>query len=272
MKTIRKKLYRIIFHTDTKAGKVFDVVLLVFILFNVLAVLLESVSDIYKDYGRYLRLFEYAVTVIFTVEYILLVWISKHSRKYIFSFYGIVDLLSILPTLLSFIFTGTHSLAIIRGLRLLRLFRVFKLTRYTSQGNLIVKALRDSWTKISVFMFGVIMVILIVGTIMYLVEGAENGFDSIPRGIYWTIVTITTVGFGDITPQTTIGQFIASFTMILGYAIIAVPTGIVTVEMSKQKSTHRKCPKCHAPGHEKDARFCRHCGNELNVDEGSNLA
>jgi voltage-gated potassium channel len=267
MKTIRKKLYRIIFHTDTKAGKTFDVVLLVFILLNVLAVLLESVSKIYEQYGIYLRIFEYTVTAIFTIEYILRIWIHKRSWKYIVSFYGIVDLLSILPTVLEFMFTGTHSLAIIRGLRLLRLFRVFKLTRYTQQGNLIAKALRDSWTKISVFMFGVIMVILIVGTIMYLVEGPENGFDSIPRGIYWTIVTITTVGFGDITPQTTLGQFIASFTMILGYAIIAVPTGIVTVEMSKQKTGHRTCPKCNAHGHEKDARFCRYCGAALNVNE-----
>ncbi|MEA1874994.1 MAG: ion transporter [Bacteroidota bacterium] len=266
MKIIRKKLYQIIFHTDTKAGKAFDVVLLVFILLNVLAVLLESVSGIYEKYGIYLKVFEYTVTAIFGLEYILRVWISKHSWKYIFSFYGIVDLLSILPTLLEFIFTGGHSLAIIRGLRLLRLFRIFKLTRYTTQGNLIAKALRDSWTKISVFMFGVIMVILVVGTIMYLVEGPENGFDSIPRGIYWTIVTITTVGFGDITPQTTLGQFIASFTMILGYAIIAVPTGIVTVEMSKQNKSNKKCPKCHAVGHEKDARFCKFCGSALNVN------
>ncbi|MFP4664104.1 MAG: ion transporter [Bacteroidales bacterium] len=263
MEDLRKKLYRIIFLTDTMAGKIFDVVLLVIILANVLAVMLESVEEIADKFGHTLIVFEYIVTGLFTIEYLLRILTSRKTQKYVFSFYGIIDFLAILPTFLGFIFTGTHSLAIIRSLRLLRLFRVFKLTRYMSQGNIILKALRDSWAKISVFLFGVVMVILVVGTVMYLIEGPEHGFDSIPRGIYWTIVTVTTVGFGDITPQTTLGQFIASFTMILGYSIIAVPTGIVTVEMSRNKHKGKTCPHCDKEGHDKDAEFCKFCGKEL---------
>ncbi|MFO7880344.1 MAG: ion transporter [Bacteroidota bacterium] len=263
MEDLRKKLYRIIFLTDTMAGKIFDVVLLVIILANVLAVMLESVAEIADKYGQTLIIFEYIVTGLFTIEYVLRILSSRKTQKYVFSFYGIVDFLAILPTFLGLIFTGTHSLAIIRSLRLLRLFRVFKLTRYMSHGNIILKALRDSWAKVSVFLFGVIMVILVVGTVMYLIEGPEHGFDSIPRGIYWTIVTVTTVGFGDITPQTTLGQFIASFTMILGYSIIAVPTGIVTVEMARKKQKGKTCPHCDKEGHDKDAEFCKYCGKEL---------
>jgi voltage-gated potassium channel len=265
MNSLRKKLYRIIFLTDTKAGKSFDIVLLVIILLNVFAVMLESVSDIYRLYGNSLRIFEYVVTGIFAIEYILRVWTSNKSWKYIFSFYGLVDLFSILPTLFEIIFVGSHSLAIIRALRLLRLFRVFKLNRYMSQGNMIIRALKDSWAKISVFLFGVIMVILVVGTIMYLVEGPKNGFESIPRSIYWTIVTITTVGFGDITPQTTFGQFLASITMIIGYAIIAVPTGIVTVEMGRQRQRNTICHKCHVANLD-DAKYCMNCGNALHEE------
>lgn len=264
MNSIRNKLYQIIFHTDTKAGKTFDVVLLIIILTNILAVILESVNKIHFRFGTELKILEYVITVIFLIEYILRIWISKKSVKYIFSFYGIVDLLSILPTLLELIFIGLHSLAIIRSLRLLRLFRVFKLTRYMHQGNIIIKALKDSWAKISVFLFGVIMIVLIVGTVMFLIEGPENGFDSIPRGIYWTIVTVTTVGYGDIAPQTTIGQIIASFTMILGYAIIAVPTGIVTVEMNKLKKNTKKCNNCNNIDNDNDAKYCKHCGHLIN--------
>jgi voltage-gated potassium channel len=266
MQDIQKKLYRIIFLTDTPAGKIFDVVLLVIILANVLAVMLESVAEIADEFGHALKMFEYVVTALFTLEYILRIIISRKSQQYVLSFYGIIDLLSILPTFLGLIFAGTHSLAIIRSLRLLRLFRVFKLTRYMRQGNVILRALKDSWAKISVFLFGVIMVILVVGTVMYLVEGPEHGFDSIPRGIYWTIVTVTTVGFGDITPQTTLGQFIAGFTMILGYAIIAVPTGIVTVEMARKKQKGKICPQCGERDHDKDAGYCKSCGESLNSD------
>lgn len=266
MNTLRKKLYTIIFKTDTKAGKLFDVILLIIILINILAVMLESVVSINVKYGEYLEYLEWIITGIFTLEYLLRIWISKKPLKYIFSFYGIIDFLSILPTFMEVIFVGSHSFAIIRSLRLLRLFRVFKLTRYMHQGNIIIQALRDSWAKISVFLFGVITIILVIGTAMYMVEGPEHGFSSIPQGVYWTIVTVTTVGYGDIIPQTTIGQFIASFTMILGYAIIAVPTGIVTVEMGKRKDKKRTCPHCNATNLDKDAKFCQNCGKPLSDD------
>ena len=263
MQTFRKKLYRIIFQTDTRAGKLFDVILLVTILINMIAVMLESVQSINEEYGGELKILEWVITGLFMLEYILRIWVSEKPFKYIFSFYGLVDLLSILPLFMEMIFVGTHSLAIIRSLRLLRLFRVFKLTRHMNQGNVIIQALKESWAKISVFLFGVITIILVVGTVMYLIEGPEHGFSNIPRSIYWTIVTVTTVGFGDITPQTTAGQIIASFTMILGYAIIAVPTGIVTVEMSKKNDLNRKCPHCKTVGHEREAVYCKHCGGIL---------
>lgn len=269
MKTIRQKLHRIIFFTDTKAGKAFDVVLLITILINMLAVMLESVQSINEQHGNTLKITEWVITGLFIIEYALRIWVSEKPWKYIFSFYGLVDLLSILPLFMEMLFIGSHSLAIIRSLRLLRLFRVFKLTRHMNQGNVIIQALKESWAKISVFLFGVITVILVVGTVMYLIEGPEYGFSSIPRSIYWTIVTVTTVGFGDITPQTTVGQVIASFTMILGYAIIAVPTGIVTVEMSKQKNRSIICPNCAQQGHDADARFCKHCGHDLSENKNT---
>ncbi len=262
MQSIRKNLYSIIFQTDTKAGKRFDVVLLVLILLNVLAVLLESVPKINHQYGNVLKIIEYVITGAFTIEYVLRVIVSRKTYKYVFSFYGIVDLLAIVPTYVSLIFVGTHSLTIIRSLRLLRLFRVFKLTRYMSQGNVILLALQNSWRKISVFLFGVLMIILVVGTVMYLIEGPENGFVSIPRSVYWAVVTVTTVGYGDIAPQTTLGQIIAGFTMLLGYAIIAVPTGIVSAEVTRKKEGV-VCPNCHTTSHDESDNFCRNCGYGL---------
>lgn len=263
MQKLRNELYRIIFKTDTPAGKAFDVVLLLIISINVLAVMLESVRHIRESMGPVLKTSEWVITTIFTVEYILRIWISKRPLRYILSFYGMVDMLSILPTFLELIFIGSHSLAVIRALRLLRLFRVLKLTRYMDQGNVIVRALWDSRRKIYVFLFGVFTVILIIGTLMYLVEGPEHGFTSIPRGVYWTIVTITTVGFGDITPLTTVGQFIASFTMILGYAVIAVPTGIVSAEMGRMQGMRRVCPGCKHTTTDPEALYCKRCGTKL---------
>ena len=260
---IREKLYRIIFHTDTPEGKIFDVVLLIIIALNVLAVMIDSVPSYHSSIGKILLVFEWVVTIIFSIEYIFRVLTAPKASKYIFSFYGIIDLLSILPTFLGLIIVGTHSLAIIRALRLLRLFRVLKLSRYANQGAIIIHALRQSWAKISVFLFGVITIVLIIGTVMYLVEGPENGFTSIPRGVYWSIVTVTTVGYGDITPSTALGQIIASFTMILGYAIIAVPTGIITVEISRLKGDCRTCTRCKTKSNNSKDNYCSNCGETL---------
>ncbi len=267
MQRLRKKLYHIIFLTDTPAGKRFDIILLAAILLNTIAVMLESVQGIKNQYGNELKILEWIFTILFIIEYFLRIWTSKKPIQYIFSFYGVVDLFAILPLFMEMFLIGSHSLVIIRSLRLLRLFRIFKLSRHLNQGNIIVQALKESWAKVSVFLFGVITIILVVGTVMYMVESPESGFTSIPRSIYWTIVTVTTVGFGDITPQTTLGQIIASFTMILGYAIIAVPTGIVTVEMSKKTNLKRVCSHCQKIGHENDALFCKHCGKALDAHD-----
>lgn len=265
---IKQKLYRIIFEADTRAGKQFDVVIIVLILLSILAVMLESVNSIREVFGIYLRAFEWMVTFLFTLEYVVRIWIVSKPRKFIFSFFGIIDLLAFLPTYLDLFFTGAHGLMVIRALRLLRVFRVLKLNRYTSEGNLIAKALRASRFKISVFLYAVLMIVIILGAAMYLVEGPENGYHSIPKSMYWVIVTITTVGYGDITPQTVLGQFLASFIMILGYAIIAVPTGIVTAEMGRvHQDEHKKrmqvCKHCFKESHESDAHYCSSCGTTL---------
>lgn len=267
MKTRREKLYNIVFEADTRAGKIFDVALLVVILISVLAVMLESVAEIDAHYHVLLRTVEWIITIIFTLEYFLRIAIVKRPLGYIFSFYGIIDLLSIIPTYLSVLFIGSQSFIVIRALRLLRIFRIFKLNRHLSESRVIISALRASRTKIAVFIYSVIMIVIIIGTIMYLIEGSQSGFTSIPRGIYWAIVTLTTVGYGDIAPVTTLGQTLASLVMILGYAIIAVPTGIVTAEMTRsrrKKITTEVCPHCLAEGHDHDAVFCKICGEKLN--------
>ncbi len=265
--TLKEKLYDIIFESDTKPGKAFDVALLVVILFSILVVMLESVPRIESRFGDLLRGIEWVVTIVFTLEYILRIMVVKKPFSYIFSFYGIIDLLSVIPTYLGIFFVGTRSLVVIRALRLLRIFRILKLSRYSTEGTIIIRALRASREKISVFIFAVFTLVIIIGTIMYLVEGAASGFTSIPKGIYWAIVTLTTVGYGDIAPATNLGQFIASFVMILGYAIIAVPTGIVTAEFAREKSAEKQsgkcCPNCLKEGHEEDAIYCRFCGEKL---------
>jgi len=263
--SLRKRLDTIIFGTDTPAGKGFDVVLLVVILLSVLTVMLESVPSLQDRYGVFFRQLEWVMTGVFTLEYVIRVWITERRTKYIFSFYGIIDLLSVLPTYISMILTGTQYLLIIRALRLLRVFRILKLGRFVGEGEQLGKALKASRHKITVFMGTVMMLVIILGTIMYLVEGKENGFDSIPLSIYWAIVTLTTVGYGDIAPHTVLGQTIASFVMILGYAIIAVPTGIVTAELTKKSEAleKHKCSTCGGTGHDANAIYCKFCGERL---------
>lgn len=265
-KTVRDKLYEIIFEADTREGKAFDVALLITILISILLVMLESVQSINQRYHDVLRILEWVITLIFSVEYLLRTAIVKRPLRYIFSFYGIIDFLALVPTYLSLVIAGSQSLIIIRAIRLLRIFRIFKLNRYTTAGNNLSRALRSSREKIFVFLFFIINMIVIVGTMMYLIEGPEHGFVSIPTSIYWAIVTMTTVGYGDISPGTPLGQFLASLVMIAGYAIIAVPTGIVTAEMmrSPEKTTTQVCPHCLYDKHDVDAVFCKKCGGKLN--------
>ena len=264
---LKQKLYVIIFKADTRPGKIFDITLLILILISILAVMLESVKSIDSKYGNILNIIEWVITFFFTVEYILRIWVVRNPFKYIFSFYGIIDLMAILPSFLEIIFTGAHGMIIIRALRLLRVFRLFKITRYISESNQLMRALKASRTKISIFLFTVVTIVIVIGTLMYLVEGEENGFTSIPKSIYWAITTLTTVGYGDIAPGTNLGQFLASIVMIIGYAIIAVPTGIVTAEISRSRHTDnssQRCPECLKEGHDPDAKNCKFCGAELN--------
>jgi voltage-gated potassium channel len=266
--SLRFKIHEIIFEADTPAGKLFDIVLLWAIIISIVAVMLESVSSFEDRFGFALNVIEWVLTALFTIEYVARLYAVTKPMKYVTSFYGVVDLLSILPTYLSLVFLNSHFLAVIRGLRLLRVFRILKLARYVGEAEMLATALKASRYKISVFMGSVLTLVMIMGTIMYLIEGGteDTRFTSIPMSIYWAIVTITTVGFGDIVPQTVLGQSIASLLMLLGYAIIAVPTGIVTVELTKQKDkiTTQSCPSCSLQGHDSDAIFCKYCAGELN--------
>jgi voltage-gated potassium channel len=266
MNKLRQSTYHLIFDSDTPAAKGFDIVLIFIILVSVASVILESIPSFNARFGGPLHQIEWAITIIFTMEYLARIWSHPKPLNYIFSFFGIIDFLAIIPTYLDVILAGAMSLAVIRGLRLLRVFRIMKITRYSREGRIIVEALKASRVKILVFLFAVIMVVLVIGTLMYLVEGKDSGFTSIPAGIYWAIVTLTTVGFGDITPVTTFGKFIASFVMIMGYGIIAVPTGIVTFEIAssiKSAREKRVCPDCGHGNHDADAHFCKSCGAKL---------
>jgi voltage-gated potassium channel len=265
----KEKLHEIIYEADTKAGKLFDVVLLAAILASVLLVMLESVESFDAKYHNFINISEWIITILFSIEYILRIFSINKPWKYIFSFYGIIDFLSTIPKYLSFVFIGSHHLAALRALRLLRVFRILKLARYIGASNKLLLALRASRAKIAVFLFFVVIVCVILGTIMYMIEGEENGFTSIPVSVYWAIVTMTTVGFGDIAPQTPLGQLIASAIMILGYSIIAIPTGIVSSEMTKtgDNKVHtntQSCKNCSAEGHKDKAEFCYNCGSKLN--------
>ncbi len=267
MKKIKLHLYEIVFEADTRAGKIFDVMLLVMVLLSVITVLLESIERLRFSYGDTFDILEWVFTVVFSLEYLLRLFIVNRKRKYVLSFYGIIDLLAILPKYFELLFPVTaHSLLIIRSLRLLRVFRIFKLPRFVSESYVLLRALHSSRQKIGVFFFFIIMLIFVLGTVMYLVESKESGFTSIPQSIYWAIVTLTTVGYGDIAPVTALGQFIAGAVMILGYAIIAVPTGIITSEMGKHPRvpTTQVCPECLREGHDTDAIFCKFCGAEIN--------
>ncbi len=270
MNKFKEKLYEIIFEADTPAGKLFDIVLLFVILISVVLVMLESVRAVSDKYNYILKVLEWIITVIFSLEYVLRIIIVKKPFRYIFSFYGIVDFLSVIPTYLSLLIIGSQSLIVIRILRLLRVFRILKLTRYTLAGRFLMKAMWASREKISVFISFLLIFVVIMGTIMYLIEGEKSGFTSIPTSIYWAIVTLTTVGYGDISPQTPIGQFIASLVMIMGYAIIAVPTGIITAEMMNPSASVPKntqvCPKCLFDKHDDDAVFCKKCGAKIKPD------
>ncbi len=259
--------YEVIFEADTREGKVFDLLLLVVIIISVILVMIESVPHIRSGYQRQLRIAEWAITGIFTLEYLVRVIVVRKPWKYIFSFYGIIDFLAVIPTYLSLVMVGSHSLIVIRVLRLLRVFRILKLTRYTSASRTLSRALWASREKIGVFIFFVVTLVIIIGTLMYLIEGENGGFKSIPLSIYWAVVTLTTVGYGDISPVTPTGQFLASVVMILGYAIIAVPTGIVTAEMinpSASKDSTQVCPNCLYDKHDNDAVHCKKCGAKLN--------
>jgi len=259
----------IIFGTSTPAGRAFDVVLLILILASVLAVMLESVAAFAVQYGTQLRILDWVFTAIFLAEYVVRIWVARHRMRYAVSFFGIVDLLSILPSFLGIFISGAHSLLIIRVLRLLRVFRVLKVVRMLGEANQLLHALRASAAKITVFMGAVLTVVVVMGATMHLVEGGENGFTSIPRSMYWAIVTMTTVGYGDIAPSTVLGQAIAAALMLLGYGILAVPTGIVSAEFvqatrgSDDEETPVSCQECGAAAHPADANFCRVCGTEL---------
>ena len=270
LKPWQLKIKSVIYGTDTWQGKLFDILLLVFILASILVIMLESVSFLKVKYFNSFLIVEYIITGLFTAEYILRIISLKKPFKYIFSFYGLIDLLSILPTYLSLIITGTKPLTVIRALRFLRIFRILEMSNYTAGSNTITKALYDSRHKIIVFILSVLTIVIVLGAIMYSIESAESGFTSIPRSIYWAIITITTVGYGDIAPATPLGQAIASFIMLIGYSIIAIPTGIVSAQAVKNDSEQIrkfKCPKCKKEGHEKAASFCKYCGAKLDDEE-----
>jgi voltage-gated potassium channel len=265
----RTVLHEVIFEADTAAGKGFDVFLIVSILLSVVVVMLDSIGPVRSQVGSMLYLLEWCFTVMFTIEYGLRLLVVGRPLKYACSFYGVVDLLAILPTYISLLLPGSQYLLVIRILRILRIFRILKLVAFLGEAQLLVKALRASSRKIAVFLYTVLTLVVIFGSLMYLIEGEAHGFSSIPRSIYWAIVTLTTVGYGDISPQTGIGQALASLVMILGYAIIAVPTGIVTVEMShafKTRVSTQACPECGGDGHDNDARHCKYCGAYLHPD------
>ncbi|MBW2331201.1 MAG: ion transporter [Deltaproteobacteria bacterium] len=262
----RDILFEIIFEADTPAGKWFDIVLIISILLSVMTVMLDSVSSIRAKYGEFLYAAEWFFTILFTVEYIFRLLCIGKPIRYAVSFFGIVDLLAILPTYMSLLFFGSRYLLVVRILRVLRIFRVLKLGHHTKEAAVLREALYASRQKIIVFLFVVLSLVVIIGSLMYVIEEEENGFTSIPRSVYWAVVTLTTVGYGDISPKSGMGQFLAAIVMILGYSIIAIPTGIVTVELSRAqtgKTSSQACPNCSAEGHDRNAQYCKFCGTKL---------
>ena len=269
----KEKIHEIIYGTHTPTGKLFDIVLLVVIVYSVIVVMLESIPSFDEKFHGFLDISEWIVTILFTIEYILRIICIKTPKRYIFSFFGIIDFLSTIPKYLSFFIMGSQYITAFRALRLLRIFRILKLVRFIGESNNLLRALKASRTKIFIFVFFVLVVSVLLGTIMYLVEGPEHGFNSIPHSVYWTIVTLTTVGYGDISPETGLGQVIATIIMIVGYGIIAVPTGIVSAEYvthRKRKSKEEKektCLECSTVILRKDAQYCRVCGFRLKNDD-----
>ena len=265
MSQLRQRLHEVIFEADTPAGRLFDLGLLIAILLSVLAVSLESVPWIADRYLAELRMIEWVFTGLFTIEYLARLYSVRKPLAYARSFFGIIDLLAILPGYLMLFFATSNSLATIRIMRLIRIFRVLKLTRFLGEAGVLRAALRASMPKVSVFLLTVLCTVVTVGSLMYVIEGPANGFTSIPMSMYWAIVTVTTVGYGDITPQTPAGQLLASMLMLLGYAIIAVPTGIVSAELVRRPRSisTQACQDCSHEGHEPDAKFCFRCGAEL---------
>lgn len=262
----KQKLYKVIFESSTSAGRTFDIILIITIIFSIIVVMLDSVSYYNIAYGNILYILEWIFTILFTTEYILRILSVRNPKNYITSFYGIIDLFSIIPTYVSLFIPGAQYLMLLRTLRLLRLFRVLKMVKYVEGSSIILRALRVSAPKIIVFLFTIFSITIIAGSVMYIIEGPKNGFNSIPESMYWAIVTITTVGYGDISPQTTLGKMIASMMMIFAYGILAVPTGIVTYEIaqtSKEKLNTKTCKNCTMESHDPDAKFCKKCGEEL---------
>ncbi len=263
----RKRLHEIIFEADTRAGRLFDLALIWLILLSVATVILESVRSVRVRYGDLLYVLEWLFTLLFTVEYLLRLVSVRRPLRYATSFFGVVDLLAIIPTYLSIFVPGSQYLLVIRILRLLRVFRLLKLSEYVAEADTLRRALRASSRKISVFISAVLLLVVIIGALMYVIEGEAHGFTSIPVSIYWAIVTLTTVGYGDLSPRTPFGQILASVVMVIGYGIIAVPTGIVSVELAhagrEQRITRQSCPSCGAEGHDPDALCCKYCGANL---------
>ena len=264
----RQKLWVIVFRADTRAGRAFDITLIVLIVASVLTVMVESMPDVHATHGPLLRAMEWGFTGLFTFEYLLRLVCVRRPLRYATSVYGVIDLLAILPTYLSLFFPGTEALMVVRFLRVLRIFRILKLTEYLRESRTLTDALWASRRKIGVFLLSVLTLLTVVAALMYLIEGPQNGFTDIPTSLYWSVVTLTTVGFGDIAPKTPAGRAMASLVMIMGYGIIAVPTGIVTVELSRAGRVERPvlevaCPDCSRAGHDVDAQFCKHCGANL---------
>lgn len=263
----RNRLHNLIYESNTPAGKAFDIALLLLIISSIVVVMLDSIKSYDQKYSRLFHILEWVFTVLFTIEYVLRLISIKKPLRYVFSFLGLIDLLAIIPSYLSIFFAGSQSLLVLRALRLLRVFRIFKLTHFLTEADFLKTAIKGSLKKISVFMLVVFSLVIILGSVMYLVEKGQNGFNTIPDSIYWSIVTITTVGYGDISPVTSTGKFIASIIMLIGYGIIAVPTGIITTEMTlavrRRKYGHETCPGCGKEGHDHDARFCKYCGTVL---------
>ena len=267
----KEKIHQIIFEADTPTGKQFDVVLMIFIILSVITVMLESVQDINDQYAWLFEILEWIFTIFFTIEYILRLYCVYRPMKYALSFFGIVDLVSILPTYISFLFPEARALAAVRAMRILRVFRIFKLAHFIKEGYMIASAMRASMPKITVFLVFIVLCVTVMGSVMYLVEGGpDSAFDSIPRSIYWAIVTLTTVGYGDISPTTPFGQFLAAAIMIMGYVVIAVPTGIVSAEIASgehEQHNSQSCRFCAQEGHDDDAVHCKYCGEVLHEDD-----